>query len=255
LKWRVAFLKIWIYERIDMKHFILLIGLLVFSLGIAGAQQPRTLENEAKAESSVSRKAVHEDYGTSDTRISEIQVGDLYTDGNREDYLKYVQAIMDYATEFEYYIQEIHVKDIAYLRGGNYDGYKSEFRIEEAVLPGDVRVVSVFAQLKTMEVVHHFSNKPFTEPHIRKVNEDTGARPGILLLLSRQAREAAAAIAQQKKEWDTYLDNVYKGAIAELQAAQNIMNRKRSPLLDNINRDIALLESHKKDHSLFYSKR
>ena len=30
-----------------MKHFILLIGLLVFSFGVAGAQQARTQEKEA----------------------------------------------------------------------------------------------------------------------------------------------------------------------------------------------------------------
>jgi hypothetical protein len=237
----------------DMKHFILLVGLLVFSLGIAGAQQTRLIGKEAKAESSGLRKAVHEDYGTYAPRISEVQVGDLYTDGNREDYLKYVQTVRDYAAEYDYYIQEVHVKDIAYLRGGDYDGYKNTFRIEEAVLPGDARVVSVFAQLKTMEVVHYFSNKPFKEPHVRKVIDSPGVRTG-MTVRTIQAREAQAAIAQQRDAWDKYLDKVYKGAIEKLQAARNTMGRARSPLLDNINRDIALLESHNKDYSLFYSK-
>jgi hypothetical protein len=242
-----------------MKHFILSVGLLAFSfsLGIAaGAQQTSTLEAEANAGSPSSRKAVHKDYDPSDTRISEIPVGDLYTNGNREDYLKYVQAIKDYAAEYEYYIQEIHVKDIAYLRGGNYDGYKNTFRIEEAVSSEDVRVVSVFAQLKTMEVVHYFSNKPFSEPHIRKVINGTGTQGTGLMALVRtnKAQEAKAATAQQTEAWNKYLDNVYKEAIVKLQAARNTMGRKKSPLLDNINRDIALLENHNKEHSLFYSK-
>jgi hypothetical protein len=236
-----------------MKHFILWIGLLVFSLGIAGAQQTRNLVNEANADSLGLRKAIQGDYGPYDTRVSTIQVGDLYTDGNREDYHKYVQTVRDYAAEYEYYIQEIHVMDIAYLRGGNYDGYTNTFRIEEAVLPGDARVVSIFAQLKTMEVVHYFSNKPFREPHIRKIS-DSGAQGTGPVARTVQAREAAAALAKQKEAWNAYLDNVYKGAISNLQAARNTMGRARSPLLDNINRDILLLENHNKDHSLFYNK-
>jgi hypothetical protein len=208
-----------------MKHFILLAGLLVFSLGMAGAQQSRSLE---------------------------VQGGDLYANGNRDDYLKYTQTIMDYAAEYEYYIQEIHVKDIAYLRAGNLDGYKNTFRVEEAVLPDDARVVSVFAQLKTMEVVHRFSNKPFKEPHVRKVIGNAEQGPVTRTLRSR---EANASIAQQQEAWNKYLDNVYKEAIAKLQTAKKTMGRAKSPLLDNLSRDIALLESHNKEHSLFYSKR
>jgi hypothetical protein len=229
-----------------MKHFILSIGLLVFSLGMAGAQQTRSLEKDTKAESTGLQKAANEDNGP---RVSEIQVGDLYADGNKADYLKYVQTIIDYAAEFEYYIQAVRVKNIASLREGNQDGYKNTLRIEETVLSDDTRVVSIFAQLKTMEVEHYFSNKPFNEPHVRKVGEVTGP-----VVRTMKAREVDTAIAQQRDAWNKYFDNVYKGAITELQAAQKIMGRKRSPLLDNINRDIALLEKHKKDHSLFYSK-
>jgi hypothetical protein len=235
-----------------MKHFILLAGLLVFSFGIAGAQQTRTLEKEANAESSGLRKAVYGDYRPYDTRVSTIQVADLYTDGNREDYLKYAQTVTEYAAEYDYYIQEVHVKDIAYLRGGNFDGYKNTFRIEEAVLPGDTKVVSVFAQLKTMEVVHYFSNKPFKEPHIRKISENTETQTGSMTRTNRMLE--SVAIARQNEAWNAYLDNVYKEAIGKLQTARNTMGRAKSPLLDNINRDIALLEGHNKEHSLFYSK-
>jgi hypothetical protein len=235
-----------------MKHFILSVGLLVFSLGIAGAQQTRTLINEATADGTGLQEAVHEGSGAYDTNISTIPVGDLYTDGNRADYLKYVQTVRDYAAEYDYYMQEVNVKDVASLRGANHDGYKNTLRIEESVLPGDVKVVSVFAQLKTMEVVHYFSNKPFKEPHIRKVIEaSTGTG---LLARTAQAKETAAAIKQQKEDWNKYLDNVYKGAIAKLKAEQKTMGRAKNPLLDNINRDIKLLESHNKEHSLFYSK-
>jgi hypothetical protein len=235
-----------------MKHFILSVGLLVFSLGIAGAQQTRSLEKEANAESSGLKKAVHEDSGAYDTNISTIPVGDLYTDGNRADYLKYVQMVKEYAAEYDYYIQEVRVKDIASLRGGNNDGYKNTLRIEESVLPGDVKVVSVFAQLKTIEVVHCFSNKPFKEPHIRKVIEAAGGTG--LLARTAQAKEAAAAVKQQKEDWNKYLDTVYKEAIGKLQTERKTMGRAKSPLLDNINRDIKLLESHNKEHLLFYSK-
>jgi hypothetical protein len=232
-----------------MKYFILLVGLLAFSLQIAGAQQTRNLEKEANTESSGLRKAVN---GDNDTRISVIQVVDLYADGSRDDYIKYAQTITEYAAEYDYYILEVHVNDIAHLKGGNFDGYKNTFRVEEAVLPGDAKVASVFAQLKTMEVTHYFSNKPFNEPHIKKVTEAATAGP---VLRTLKAKDTDSAVAQQKDAWNKYLDNVYKGAIGKLKAAQSIAGRKKTPLLDNINRDIALLESHNKEHLLFYSKR
>jgi hypothetical protein len=235
----------------NMKHFILVIALMVISFEIAAAQQTRKLDKDANTESSGLRKATQEDYGTHDTRISVIQVGDLYADGNREDHLKYVQMIMDYAAEYDYYILEVHVNDIAYLKGENYDGYKNTLRIEEAVLPGDAKMVSVFAQLKTIEVAHYFSNKPFSEPHVKKVNEAVAAGPMVRTL---KAKETDTAVAQQKDAWNKYFDNVYKGAIGKLKTAQTIAGRKKSPLLDNINRDIKLLESHNKEHLLFYSK-
>jgi hypothetical protein len=235
-----------------MKHFILLIVLLAFSLQIAGAQQTRKLEKEATAESSGLRKAVHEDYSAHDTIVSVIQVEDLYADGNRDDSLKYAQTIREYAAEYDYYIQEIHVNDIAYLKGGNFDGYKNTFRIEEAILPGDAKMVSVFAQFKTMEVTHYFSNKPFNEPHIKKVTEAATAGP---VLRTLKAKDTDSTVAQQKDAWNKYLENVYKGAIGKLKSAQTVAGRKKTPLLDNINRDIALLESHNKEHLLFYSKR
>jgi hypothetical protein len=225
-----------------MNKFILLIGLLVFSLGIAGAQQTRSLEKEAKADSPTT---VQEN----SPRVTTIPVGDLYKNGNQGDYLKYVQTISDYAAEYEYYIQEINVMDIAYLRGENADGHKNTFRIEETSLPDDTKVTSVITQLKTMEVVHRFSNKPFNEPHIKKV-----AEPAKPVTRTLKARDTDPATTAQKEAWNAYLDNIYKGAITKLQAEQKIMGRKKSSLLDNINRDIALLESHKKDHSLFYSK-
>jgi hypothetical protein len=214
-----------------MKQFILLVVLLAFSLQIAGAQQTRKLDKEATTES------------------SSIQVEDLYADGNNGDYLRYAQAIRDYAAEYDYYIQEVHVKDIAYLKAENCDGYKNKYRIEEAELTDDTKVVSVFTQLNTMEVVHHFSNKPFKEPHIKKINE-----PAAPVVRTLKAKGDDAATAQQKDAWNKYLDNVYKGAIAQLKAGQKIVGRKKSPLLDNINRDIALLESHNKEHLLFYGK-
>jgi hypothetical protein len=237
-----------------MKRFILLVGLLAFSLQIAGAQQTRKLDKSADTESSGLRKVVNADYGTHDTRVSVIQVGDLYADGNNNDYLKYVQAVMEYAAEYDYYILEVHVNDIAYLKGENFDGYKNTLRIEEAVLPGDARMISVFAQLKTMEVAHYFSNKPFSEPHIQKVREGTEAQTGPVLR-TLKAKDTDSAVAQQKDAWNKYLDNVYKGAIGKLKTAQTIAGRKKTPLLDNINRDIKLLESHNKEHLLFYSKR
>jgi hypothetical protein len=199
-------------------------------------------------------KTAQEDNGLYNARVTTIPVGDLYTDGNREDYLKYVQTVKNYAAEYDYYTQEIHVKDIAYLKGGNYDGYKNTLKIEEMILPGDTRVISVFAQLKTMEIVHYFSNKPFKESHIRKVIDSSGSQGTGPVARTVQAREAAAAAAQQQKEWNTYLDKVYKGAIKELQDARKTVSRTKSPLLDNINRDIKLLESHNKEHLLFYSK-
>jgi hypothetical protein len=252
LEWRVALLNSQIQERIDMKNFILFVGLLVFSLGIAGAQQSRTLAKEVNDVTSSLLNTVNENI-PHNTRVSTIPVGDLYTDGNRGDYLKYVQMVKDYAAEYDYYIQEVHVKDIEDLRSGSNDGYKNTLRIEESVLPDDTKVVSVFAQLKTMEVVHYFSNKSFIEPHIRKVTDSAGTQ-GILVARTAQAREAAAAAKLQKDAWNAYLDNVYKGAIGKLQAAQKTMGRAKSPLLDNIKRDIKLLESHNKDHLLFYSK-
>jgi hypothetical protein len=212
-----------------MKHFILVIGLLAFSLQIAGAQQTRKLDNSANAES------------------SSLQVEDLYADGKNGDYLKYAQTVRDYAAEYDYYIQEVHVKDIANIMAQNCDGYKNSIRIEEEALPDDTKVVSVFAQLNTMEVVHRFSNKPFSEPHLKKIVETQGP-----VVRSLKAKETDTATVQ-KEAWNKYLDNVYKGAIGKLQAAQKTMGRKKSPLLDNINRDIKLLESHNKEHSLFYT--
>jgi hypothetical protein len=230
-----------------MKQFILLVGLLAFSLQIAGAQQARKLDKEADTESSGLRKAVHENYGAHDTRISVIPVGDLYADGNSDDYLKYVRTVMDYAAEYDYYMLELHVNDITYLKEENYDGYKNTLRIEEALLPGDAKMVSVFAQLKTMEVAHHFSNKPFKEAHVKKISEATG--PAVRTLKAKETDTAT------RDAWNKYFDSVYKGAISKLQAAQKTMGRKKSPLLDNTNRDIKLLESHNKEHLLFYSKR
>jgi hypothetical protein len=213
-----------------MKHFILLVGLLAFSLQIAGAQQTRKLDNSASAES------------------SSLQVEDLYADGKNGDYIKYAQTVRDYAAEYDYYIQEVRVKDIANLMAQNCDGYKNSIRIEEAALPDVTKVVSVFAQLNTMEVVHHFSNKPFKEAHIKKITEATGP-----VVRTLKAKETDTTTAQQKDAWNKYLDNVYKGAIGKLKTAQTTAGRKKSPLLDNINRDIKLLENHNKDHLLFYT--
>jgi hypothetical protein len=217
-----------------MKQFILLVALLAFSLQIAGAQQTRKLDKEAN------------------TETSSLQVENLYADGNNGDYLRYAQMLRDYAAEYDYYIQEVNVKDIAKLRAENCDGYKNSIRVEEAALTDDTKVVSVFTQLNTMEVVHHFSNKPFKEPHIKKINEATAQGPVVRTL---KAKGDDAATAQQKDAWNKYLDNVYKGAISQLKAGQKIAGRKKTPLLDNINRDIALLESHNKEHSLFYCKK